>query len=426
MPSWDSREPAAERIVFVAGRNPLEEIGGGHSSYVRVHARAAIRAGFEPHIFCVSRRGGVVETDFGAIHRTPSPFRPFRQLMICGHGPLLAAGIQRFVWSRAGPHLIHSFGVWGYAGVLASQRLRRHGVEAVPVVSSYTAYEVESRGKVRGLVPAHGLRGRLRYRAEHLWIRLVVERYERRGYGESSLVMCNYESVRQLLQTKYALGTKCRKLPYTSESAFLGAEADSPSEVPGPLAALRPLDAPVVLSLSRHEPNKGLPVLLQALTKLRASGLAFCACLVGEGSLVARHRRLAADLGLGDIVRITGFVPDPRPYLRHADVFVLPSLNEQSGSLALIEALQVGLPVIASCCDGIPEDVVDGESALLVPPGDAVALAAAIRRLLGDPLLRKRLADAARRTFEARFSAEVFTEALRKTYAELGFEGARG
>ena len=406
-------------IVLVAGRNPLEEIGGGHSRYVRAHARAAIRAGFEPHIFCASRRGGVVETDFGVVHRTPSPFRPFRQLMVCGHGPLIAADVGRFARSHGRPQLIHSFGVWGYVGVRASQQLKRQGVEAVAVASAYTTYEVESRGKVRGLVSAHGLRERFRYRAEHLWIRWVVERYERRGYTESALVLFNYESVRQLLVAKYAIETKCRKLPYTSESAFLR-EATVPSQVPEPIAALRTAHTPLVVSLSGHEPNKGLTVFLHALARLRASGVAFRACLVGKGPLIAQHRRLAGHLGLGDLIVITDFVPDPHPYLQHADVFVLPSLHEQSGSLALIEALQVGLPVIASRCDGIPEDVVDGESALLVTPGTPADLAAAIGRLLGDPALRKRLANGGRATFEARFSPDAFTEALRKTYAELG------
>ena len=118
---------------------------------------------------------------------------------------------------------------------------------------------------------------------------------------------------------------------------------------------------------------------------------------------------------------VEGFVPDPYPFLRQADIFVLPSLEEGSGSLALIEALQAGVAVVASNIDGIPEDVVDGESALLVTPGDEAELAGATSRLIVDPALRQRLARSARATFEARFSAATFVDALRKTYADLGF-----
>jgi glycosyltransferase involved in cell wall biosynthesis len=113
-------------------------------------------------------------------------------------------------------------------------------------------------------------------------------------------------------------------------------------------------------------------------------------------------------------------VPDPYPYLERADVFVLPSRSEQSGSLALLEALQAGCAVVASRVDGIPEDVANGGSALLVEPGDAGALAGALARLLGDPDLRRRLAAGARRRFEERFSASAFAAALGKVYADLG------
>jgi glycosyltransferase involved in cell wall biosynthesis len=129
---------------------------------------------------------------------------------------------------------------------------------------------------------------------------------------------------------------------------------------------------------------------------------------------------LAEQLGLGDATTIVGPVPDSYSYLAQADVFVLPSLEEGSGSISLLEALQAGVASVASNIDGIPEDVVDGETALLVPPTDAAELAGAIERLLGNPTLRREIAERGRRAFQTRFSAELFMAALRQTYAELG------
>ena len=86
----------------------------------------------------------------------------------------------------------------------------------------------------------------------------------------------------------------------------------------------------------------------------------------------------------------------------------------------MLEALQIGTPVIASGVDGIPEDVVDGQSALLVPPGNPEALAGALRQVLGDLELRRRLARQGHAVFAARFSSEAFTAGLREAYAELG------
>jgi glycosyltransferase involved in cell wall biosynthesis len=108
------------------------------------------------------------------------------------------------------------------------------------------------------------------------------------------------------------------------------------------------------------------------------------------------------------------------PYLRRADLFVLPSLEEGSGSVALLEALQMGTAVVASSCDGIPEDVTDGQHALLIPPGDVKALRDALARLLGDSSLRAALAARGRDLFEERFSAGRFVGALRDVYIELG------
>ena len=283
------------------------------------------------------------------------------------------------------------------------------------IVSAYATYEFDTRTDLSELEPAYGPGQRLWLRLLALWAARVVDRYERRGYTEAQLVLLNYDSVQRLLLDRYGPVSSSRKIPYTSESAFL---RDGPDELEvgrGSGAG----QAPLVVAVSRHDPRKGIDVMLHALARLRATGIEARACLIGGGPLLAAHRGLAARLGLGATVTLEGFVPDPYRYLRQADVFVLPSRREH-GSLSLIEALQASVPVVASDCDGIPEDVVDGQSALLVPPGDIDELSRALARLLRDPTLRHALAQGARDTFRQRFSPAIFTDALRKAYAELG------
>jgi glycosyltransferase involved in cell wall biosynthesis len=285
----------------------------------------------------------------------------------------------------------------------------------------YTTAEHECRAKVRGLSVAHGAGPRLRYRAEMLWARLVLAREERQVYRNADLLTYNYDSVRTLFLGRHGEGAAMRKLPYTSESAFLHEDVEERPAMPSALAALQPSDAPLIVSVSRHDPRKGLDVFLRALARLRATGERVRACLVSHGPLLESHRRLAGQLGLNDVTLITGWVADPFVYLRHADIFALPSIQEGSGSLALIEALQAGLPVVASGVDGILEDVRDGDSALLVEPGDVPALSLALGRVLGDAGLRGRLARRARHVFGEKFAPGVFCDALRDTYAALGF-----
>jgi glycosyltransferase involved in cell wall biosynthesis len=462
-------------VAFVAGRDPRDEISGGHSAYVRSYARAALAAGYTPHLFCAAPASRVEEADFGMIHRVASPARPFRQLAAGAHAPWLARAIVRFalgpaaagpaapappfapspvpplVPSPVAPLLIHGFGVWGCAGARAADRLGRLGREAILVVSSYTTYGEEWSAKLRGAA-AYGPLERLRLRAARAWIRLVVERWEHESYVRARWVLLNYDSVRRLVTARHGAAVRCRRLPYSCEAAFAGtgpaplgelpaaptcrpvaagraapptgaaprAAAVAAAAPPAAIGALAEPLAPLVVAVSRHDPRKGVDVLLHALARLRAAGSPCRACLVGGGPLLGEHRRLAAALGLAGTVALTGEVPDPAPYLACADIYVLPSRAEQSGSLALIEALRAGRAVVASGVDGILEDVADGHDALLVPPGDPAALAGALGRALADPELRRRLAAAARRTFAARFSAAMVAGALRDLYTSLG------
>jgi glycosyltransferase involved in cell wall biosynthesis len=400
------------RLVLISGKDVLEGVGG-HATYVRAHALAASRAGLEPHLFSVSPRAGIVRTEFGVVHRVAGPLgiEPPVALQV----PLFARAVASFLASRPGPHLIHGFGVWAAAGAAASRLLARRGIRAVPVASAYgtRAYEV---GAMQGALRAHhGLAHRLRYRAWLRWIRSVDDPIEGWGYSRSRLVLVNYNSVRKILTDSYGSDLRIRRLPY----AILEAETEPDPPVPGPIARLGAPDAPLVLAVSRHDPRKGLDVLLLALAELAAAGVEFRACIVGPGRLLTAHRRLAAELGLSELVAIPGRVEDVGPYYRHASCFVLPSLAEASGSVSVLESLRAGTAVIASACDGLPEDLVHGEEALLVAPGDVQMLTASLSMVLRDPRQRARLAAGARRAHEEKFSVDGFVAALAGAYDEL-------
>jgi glycosyltransferase involved in cell wall biosynthesis len=125
--------------------------------------------------------------------------------------------------------------------------------------------------------------------------------------------------------------------------------------------------------------------------------------------------------GLSACTSVPGRVPNAFDYLAHADIFVLPSLEEGSGSVSLLEAMQAGKAAVVSRVDGLPEDVIDGQSALLVPPGDDIALMGALERLISDHDLRTRIAHAAHQQYRRRFSAEAFVAELQRVYSDLGF-----
>ena len=170
--------------------------------------------------------------------------------------------------------------------------------------------------------------------------------------------------------------------------------APSPPVLP-PRETLRAelaLDGPSLAFAGRLTAQKDLDVAFDALADVPAATLV----VLGDGPERASLERRVRDAGLNGRVRFlgSGTREDVLRLFRAADAAVLPSRWENMPH-ALLEALAVGTPVVAAAVGGVPEVVHDGENGLLVPPGDAAALGAAIARLLDDHGLRERLAAAA-------------------------------
>jgi len=164
------------------------------------------------------------------------------------------------------------------------------------------------------------------------------------------------------------------------------------------------------------EERKGHAVLLEALAIL-ANPRVHLLC-AGEGSARAGLEARCAALGLDATVRFLGRVDDVASVLAAADVMVMPSRQEGLG-VAALEAMAVGLPVIASRVGGLPEAVQDGETGLLVPTGDPAALAAAIGRLAADPMLARRLGAQGATRVRTRFTMAGMADATLAIYRHL-------
>lgn len=177
---------------------------------------------------------------------------------------------------------------------------------------------------------------------------------------------------------------------------------------------------PVVGTVGRLVPGKGVDVLLRALAGPALAGSDATCVVVGDGPQRPALERLAADLGLGDRVVFAGWREDARDLVAALDVLAVPS-REDGSPLVVLEALGSGVPVVASRVGGIPDQVTDGREGLLVPPGDAGALGAALARVLHDAGLRAALAAAGRARAEEcshpRMVDAVATHYLRLTAA---------
>jgi glycosyltransferase involved in cell wall biosynthesis len=168
---------------------------------------------------------------------------------------------------------------------------------------------------------------------------------------------------------------------------------------------LLPERARVLLAICRLAPQKGVDVAVRALAEVRREHGDAVLVVLGEGPEREALERLALDLGLGDAVFLPGRAGDVAAWLARAELVVHPVRWEGFG-LALLEAMLAERPVVASAVSSVPEIVADGETGLLVPPDDPVALAEAISRLLSDRESTARYGSAGRDRAQREFSVE--------------------
>lgn len=147
-----------------------------------------------------------------------------------------------------------------------------------------------------------------------------------------------------------------------------------------------------IVTVARLEPQKGHAFIIKAMREVVSVFPSARAYLIGEGTLRNDLMELSADLGICKSIIFLGRKDNVEELLPSFEIFVLPSLWEGL-PLALLEAMGLGLPVIATAVAGVPEVVTNGINGLLVPPGNEKALAAAIIEMMGNSTLRARLAE---------------------------------
>lgn len=201
-------------------------------------------------------------------------------------------------------------------------------------------------------------------------------------------------------------GVECSLLPPTPKTTHLAKQllGNNPTQ----------LVIIVVATLAKH---KGHQTLLEALSILKNEGFSPFpkTYIIGNGPLYERLLEKAKIYGIKENVQFIGFCDDVKPFYQAADLMVLPTLYESFGNV-LLEAMAEGKPVIASNTGGVPEIVLDGETGILVPPGDSTALANAIRELCSDEQKRTSIGKAGWKRAFTHFSIQAMVRGTESVY----------
>lgn len=250
----------------------------------------------------------------------------------------------------------------------------------------------------------HARYGRLR-----LWLT------ERIIYNRADVTLTNAVRLRGNLQARYP-----EKRILTIPNIIRSPNPLPPWESKSANAHRPDLPQQHIVSVGRLVPEKGYRYLIQALnllcTKLHFPD--FTAAILGEGELKDELSRLADRHHLSDRIHLPGYCEDIFPILANANLFVLPSLHESTPN-ALIEAMQIGLPCIASDVGGVSDLIEDRKSGMLVPAADPEALAQSIYRALTDTTLAEAMGEQARAKIHRLFNNEKSIQQLEAVYREV-------
>jgi glycosyltransferase involved in cell wall biosynthesis len=262
----------------------------------------------------------------------------------------------------------------------------------------------------------------LGYRSQHLRGRrsgelrraatLLVER--RLGRLTAAIVACSEDERRAVLQDGLTPNERVHRI-------YGGAAVPQAIEPDSRLVRFRG-DGPLVGTVTGLRVEKDLPTLVSAIGVLIERRVPVRCAIVGDGPCRPALQRKIAEAALTDQVLLLPFAPPAERYLAALDVFVLPSRWEGL-PISVLEAMAMGLPVIATRVNGIPEAVDDGLTGLLVTPQDEIRLADAISALAMDEAARRRMGHAGRAAVVRRFALDRMVDELERLYATVSADG---
>lgn len=393
-------------IFVVCGKSPLTAFGGGYSTIGRNIGKNLASLGQNVYLIALGDKSEEQKTNFGTLVTLQVPLIRVDISALPGlpvYSFLFAKTIRSLV-KREGMKnaIVWGIGPWGLAGTILRHLFR---VRIIHITSYFTTARHEWQGGLKALrVSDYGWFLRIKFLVIYHTIVRMISFLDCIVIKTSDVIISNYRSTEEILRKEFRVSSSQFLRTTFPVEAYARKTNTSDNGRPGFL------HGKYMLYLSRHDPRKGINFLLHAMKILSRKIKPMPLIIAGTGELFEANKKLSERLGVSRWVKFTGFINDPVALMKHATIFCFPTLEEGAGALIINEAMSMGLPIVATACDGIREDLKDRESALLVPPGDSEAFAHALEKLIASPTLRTRLGSGAKQKYETLYNPSVIRE----------------
>ena len=404
------------KIFVTCGKHPLKS-SGGYASYTYSLCKVLKKMGHDVNIIAISNIAGIEDSEIGKIYTVKSSFLPSKSATsITGlfflWSQIIDKKLQNLIKNYDDDCIIYGIGPWGYSAINSRKRFSNK----VRLISIFftTAYD-ETYWLMRGAsIQDYGLFLKIKYSIIHYYAKYVLTKFERTAFKKSDQTVVHYEFAKQTLINQYHINSdKISKIPYYAEiydKISLYSKYDkSLKSNSNPQKNKSTISC---ISICRQEPRKGINYFIRAIKILKDNQFPIRAKIVGSGDLLEKNMKLAKKLKLDDTIEFTGFVQNISDVLSESDIFIQPSLQEGSGSISVFEAMLSGVPVITTTCDGLPEDIENNFSGILIPPMNSESLAKAIMNLSTNNELINRLISNGIKTVEEKLDIDKMIEGL--------------
>jgi glycogen(starch) synthase len=385
---------ARMRIAMISWEYPPLVVGG-IAAHVDGLSRALVRAGHEVTVLTLHHPDAADDAMVDGVRvvraRTDLPWLPpdnFLAHMASANHHVVKAGMGLGAWT---PDVVHAHD-WLVAW--AGDSLRT--LWDRPLVATIHATE---RGRNQGYLPPGQAEG---VNATEWWLTYIARR----------VICCSQYMKGEVVRSFSLPDDKIDVVPNGVDPGRWTPPDPPPARGPG---------GPLIVSWGRLQAEKGFQTLVYAMAELRHHVPGVWAVVAGQGSYLGELNDLAHRLGVANIIRFAGFVPDEDllGMLHRASCAVIPSLYEPFGIVAL-EAMAAGAPVVAAATGGLVEVLGGTDAGFLYPPGDASALAGTLRMVLTDAGLAARCSQAGLALAGARYSWDQIAIETLETYRAVG------